>query len=122
MRRRSGILRSRRETENPSMRAGPLRDPAWYSWSNGCAEVAELADAPDLGSGRREARGVRRPPFALLRCSQWACAVPPATCGRDGVQSWERTWGISEPRNAGSAGEERIGAKGPREQRASRGA
>ena len=28
------------------------------------AKVAELADAPDLGSGSREAMGVRLPPFA----------------------------------------------------------
>ena len=31
------------------------------------AKVAELADAPDLGSGSRKAMGVRLPPFALLR-------------------------------------------------------
>src|SRR5205814_6122638 len=31
------------------------------------AKVAELADAPDLGSGSRKAMGVRVPPFALLR-------------------------------------------------------
>ena len=31
--------------------------------------MAELADAPDLGSGSREAMGVRLPPFALLRFS-----------------------------------------------------
>src|SRR6266705_192137 len=29
-----------------------------------CAKVAELADAPDLGSGSRKALGVRLPPFA----------------------------------------------------------
>src|ERR1700720_4175836 len=29
-----------------------------------CAKVAELADAPDLGSGSRKAMGVRLPPFA----------------------------------------------------------
>ena len=29
------------------------------------AKVAELADAPDLGSGSRKALGVRLPPFAL---------------------------------------------------------
>ena len=29
------------------------------------AKVAELADAPDLGSGSREAMGVRLPPFAF---------------------------------------------------------
>ena len=29
------------------------------------AKVAELADAPDLGSGSRKAMGVRVPPFAL---------------------------------------------------------
>ena len=28
------------------------------------AKVAELADAPDLGSGGRKAMGVRVPPFA----------------------------------------------------------
>ena len=28
------------------------------------AKVAELADAPDLGSGSRKAMGVRLPPFA----------------------------------------------------------
>ena len=28
------------------------------------AKVAELADAPDLGSGSRKAMGVRVPPFA----------------------------------------------------------
>ena len=32
--------------------------------------MAELADAPDLGSGSRKAMGVRLPPFALLR-SPW---------------------------------------------------
>ena len=31
------------------------------------AKVAELADAPDLGSGSRKALGVRLPPFALIR-------------------------------------------------------
>ena len=31
------------------------------------AKVAELADAPDLGSGGRKAMGVRLPPFAHLR-------------------------------------------------------
>src|SRR6202023_1008800 len=30
----------------------------------GAAKVAELADAPDLGSGSRKALGVRVPPFA----------------------------------------------------------
>src|SRR6202023_2083136 len=30
----------------------------------GAAKVAELADAPDLGSGSRKAMGVRVPPFA----------------------------------------------------------
>jgi hypothetical protein len=32
--------------------------------ANDCAKVAELADAPDLGSGGRKALGVRLPPFA----------------------------------------------------------
>ena len=31
------------------------------------AKVAELADAPDLGSGGREAVGVQIPPFAPIR-------------------------------------------------------
>ena len=31
-----------------------------------CAKVAELADAPDLGSGGREAVGVQIPPFAPI--------------------------------------------------------
>ena len=31
------------------------------------AKVAELADAPDLGSGSRKAMGVRLPPFAFSR-------------------------------------------------------
>ncbi len=36
------------------------------------AKVAELADAPDLGSGGREAVGVRVPPFAPTRCARLA--------------------------------------------------
>src|SRR4029079_16195514 len=36
-------------------------------WRGARAKVAELADAPDLGSGGRKALGVRLPPFALLR-------------------------------------------------------
>ena len=32
--------------------------------ATGLAKVAELADAPDLGSGSRKAMGVRVPPFA----------------------------------------------------------
>jgi hypothetical protein len=36
------------------------------------ARVAELADAPDLGSGSRKALGVRVPPFALLRSPAFA--------------------------------------------------
>ncbi len=34
--------------------------------SKSSAKVAELADAPDLGSGSRKALGVRLPPFAIL--------------------------------------------------------
>ena len=41
--------------------------PKCYASAIGCAKVAELADAPDLGSGSRKAMGVRLPPFALLR-------------------------------------------------------
>ena len=37
----------------------------WFLASR--AKVAELADAPDLGSGGRKALGVRLPPFARLR-------------------------------------------------------
>ena len=51
-----------------------LRSPrdlriAWLRESH--AKVAELADAPDLGSGSRKAMGVRVPPFALLDCADF---------------------------------------------------
>src|SRR5690348_12063134 len=42
------------------------------------ARVAELADAPDLGSGGREAVGVRVPPFAPSHPSR-TTRVPPVT-------------------------------------------
>src|SRR3954468_11102047 len=38
----------------------------WGRLAQAHAKVAELADAPDLGSGSRKALGVRLPPFALL--------------------------------------------------------
>src|SRR5882762_10073216 len=50
------------------------RQDGWYHGST--AKVAELADAPDLGSGGRQALGVRLPPFALLRSR--VCARLPA--------------------------------------------
>src|SRR5437868_2191301 len=40
----------------------PLAEAARYNLKN--ARVAELADAPDLGSGARKGVGVRVPPFA----------------------------------------------------------
>ena len=43
-----------------------------YRWRHPPAKVAELADAPDLGSGSRKALGVRLPPFALLRSPAFA--------------------------------------------------
>ena len=59
---------------------GPAHEQARIGWSRMLlsgiagldarrdrAKVAELADAPDLGSGSRKAMGVRLPPFALLR-------------------------------------------------------
>src|SRR5688572_23396780 len=45
--------------------AGLRPDWSWASARQACAKVAELADAPDLGSGSRKAMGVRLPPFAL---------------------------------------------------------
>ena len=39
------------------------------------AKVAELADAPDLGSGSRKAMGVRVPPFAFTFAREGATAV-----------------------------------------------
>src|SRR5213080_4706940 len=38
--------------------------PLWGRLARTHAKVAELADAPDLGSGSRKALGVRLPPFA----------------------------------------------------------
>src|SRR5262245_21852912 len=43
-------------------------------WALTDAKVAELADAPDLGSGSRKALGVRLPPFARLSRSPLAPA------------------------------------------------
>ena len=57
-----------------------------------CAKVAELADAPDLGSGSRKAMGVRVPPFALLRS--------PASSASFGVQASEREDVSTEARSA----------------------
>ena len=39
-------------------------EPCYSGKSDDLAKVAELADAPDLGSGSRKAMGVRVPPFA----------------------------------------------------------
>src|SRR6188768_3986055 len=36
-----------------------------FLWTRRYAKVAELADAPDLGSGTRKGMGVRVPPFAF---------------------------------------------------------
>src|SRR3954468_13452877 len=46
----------------------------WGRLAQAHAKVAELADAPDLGSGSRKALGVRLPPFALLRSPEIARA------------------------------------------------
>ena len=45
------------------------------------AKVAELADAPDLGSGTRKGMGVRVPPFALLRSPALARALSAVAAG-----------------------------------------
>ena len=63
-----------------------------------CAKVAELADAPDLGSGSRKALGVRLPPFAPFDSrakraivewcperAQWSRRVEGLRCAR----SWQ---------------------------------
>ena len=49
------------------------------------AKVAELADAPDLGSGSRKAMGVRLPPFAPIPFT--LNGFPPAadTLHEDGI-------------------------------------
>ena len=58
----------------------PLTRPKTACYARGLslrrAKVAELADAPDLGSGGREALGVRLPPFA----EALARAHPPSSC------------------------------------------
>src|SRR5213595_3878968 len=51
----------------------------WYSeWPY--AKVAELADAPDLGSGSRKAMGVQLPPFAPNRASDSWLRLGAAFC------------------------------------------
>ncbi len=45
-------------------RVAPLRMVLYYGMLG--ARVAELADAPDLGSGIRKDVGVRVPPFARI--------------------------------------------------------
>jgi hypothetical protein len=42
------------------------------------ANVAELADAPDLGSGSRKGMGVRPSPFAPTRWAAWWVKKKPA--------------------------------------------
>ncbi len=93
--------------------------------SRSSAKVAELADAPDLGSGSRKALGVRLPPFALLRSR--AVSAPARTSAAQGREL--RSAGTSRSRTRVSAArstapEARSGAgrRGPRERRAWRGA
>ena len=45
---------------------GVFAHPTRATLKRFCAKVAELADAPDLGSGGRKVMGVRVPPFALF--------------------------------------------------------
>src|ERR1700680_2049950 len=61
------ITRNRKDT-NDSRRTASLTGDAVaiLSLTGPFANVAELADAPDLGSGGRQAMGVRPSPFAPL--------------------------------------------------------
>src|SRR5918993_5221556 len=64
-------------------RVVPLTRPKTACYARGLslrrAKVAELADAPDLGSGGREALGVRLPPYAeaLARAHPPSSAASP---------------------------------------------
>jgi hypothetical protein len=62
--------------------------------------VAELADAPDLGSGSRKAMGVRLPPFAPFDSP---AGLPPANRQ---ARSWQALFSES------NALSERIESKG----------
>jgi hypothetical protein len=64
--------RRRRRRSSPARVGGPaLADVLRFSRRPlSSAKVAELADAPDLGSGSRKAMGVRLPPFAPA-CARW---------------------------------------------------
>ena len=90
---RTGVHRhrSRRGARNrpaPRRCARTLRrlSAACYAVFETCARVAELADAPDLGSGSRKAMGVRLPPFAPA----FACLPPPASYSSEAMKAVRR--------------------------------
>ena len=67
----------RRATQRGGMHRRPNAAVVTRWSTKAHAKVAELADAPDLGSGGRKALGVRLPPFALTSILNPGGFAPP---------------------------------------------